>query len=196
MIAAYGGVKIANKLLSFEEWGKIKGEKIPFLPYIEKEGKIMLETEKILKHLAELGGKLVVDEKQAALCHTANTHPMQSADPYLNMPEGAWAGFKLPSLDDWAKSVVPILKKCAADLGDGPFFAGETPGYGEIFIWCNIDNQMSGPGAAQIKAGVGEEDMKKLMAFHAAVAKLPGIKEYLAGRPKQCGVPGSKGSTL
>jgi len=197
MIAAYGGVDLKDKLLTFEEWGKLKSEKIPYLPYIEQpDGKIKLETVELCKHLATLGGKMTVDEKQTELCKTANSHPMQTADPYLNLPEEAWPNYKLPSLEDWVKQLAPVLKKLAGDLGDGPFFGGETPGYGEAFIWHNIENQMIGPASAQIKEAVGAEDMKKLMAFHAKFKELPGVKEYLAGRPKKFGAPGSFASKL
>lgn len=107
-----------------------------------------------------------------------------------------WPGFKLPSLDDWVKELAPVLKKLADDLGEGPFFAGKNPGYGEAFIWHNLDNQMIGPAKAKIEEAVGEEAVKKLMAFHAKFEVLPGIKEYLAGRPKKFGVPGSYASTI
>mmetsp|Transcript_22047 Transcript_22047/g.41317 ORF Transcript_22047/g.41317 Transcript_22047/m.41317 type:complete len:225 (-) Transcript_22047:220-894(-) len=197
MIAAYGGVTIQNRYVTFEEWAKLKSEKIPYMPYIEeKDGKILLETVAICKHLAVLGGKMVVDEKQATLCKTANSFPMQTADPYLNLPEQAWANFKLPTLDGWVKELAPVLKKLAAELGNGPFFAGEKPGYGEAFIWHNIENQMVGPAKAKIEEAVGKDDMKKLMTFHAEFKALPGVKEYLAGRPKKFGAPGSFASKL
>merc|ERR1712023_538019 len=166
------------------------------MPFIEQnDGTNMFETEDICKHLAVMGGKFVVDAQQEKLCHTANSHPMQTADPYLNMPEAAWEGFKLPPKADWIKEVAPVLKELAAELGAGPFFAGSTPGYGEAFIWQNIDNQML-VAHDEIAELVGEEDVKKLKAFHQAFAALPGIKEYLDGRPKQFGAPGSKASTL
>lgn len=78
MIASYGGVQYKDKLLTNEEWGKLKSEKIPYLPFIEQpDGKIMLETAEICKNLAVMGGKMVVDEKQTALCKLANSHPMK-----------------------------------------------------------------------------------------------------------------------
>jgi len=197
MIAAYGGVEMKDKLVTMEEWGKMKSDKTPYMPYIEQpDGKIKLETVEICKHLAEMGGKFVVDEKQAELAKTANSPPMATADPYLNLPEEMWKNMKLPSLKDWVKQVAPVLKKLAGDLGDGPFFAGKTPGYGEAHIWHNIENQIIGPAGDQIKEAVGEEDMKKLMAFHAKFKELPGVKEYLAGRPKKFGAPGSFASKL
>merc|ERR1711918_788 len=91
----------------------------------------MGETEDVLKHLAELRGKFVMDDKAKELCHRANNPPLFIADPYLNMPEEAWAGFSLPSKADWIASAIPEYKKLAEELGDGPFFCGETPGYGE-----------------------------------------------------------------
>ena len=118
-----------------------------------------------------MGGKFVVDKKQKELCHIANSHPMQTAGPYLNMPVSAWAGFKLPSKEDRIKEAAPVLKKLAADLGKGPFFAGSKPGYGEASIWQNVDNQMM-VAHDEIAVLVGENDVKRLKAFHKAFAGL------------------------
>ena len=74
---------------------------------------------------------------------------------------------------------------------DGPFFAGEVPGYGEAFIWHNLDNCFA-LAKAEIAETVGEEGTAQLQAFYDAFAALDGVKEYLAGRPTVWGVPGSK----
>jgi len=196
MIAAYGGISMKDELLTFEQWGERKSEAIPFMPYIvQPDGSNLFETEDVLKHLAVMGGRFVVDDKTAELCHRANNPPLFIADPYLNMPEEAWAGFGLPSKAEWISMVIPELKKLATELGDAPFFAGEKPGYGEAFIWHNIENAVLA-AKDEISAGVGEEVMAKLMGFHGRFAELPGIKEYLAARPKQFGAPGSLASTL
>ena len=73
----------------------------------------------------------------------------------------------------------------------GPFFCGEKPGYGEAFIWHNLDNCFA-LCKDDIAAEVGEEGMKKLQDFYDTFAALDGVKEYLAKRPKVWGVPGSK----
>merc|ERR1711908_32686 len=74
-------------------------------------------------------------------------------------------------------------KTLATELGDKKFFSGEKPGYGEVFVFHNIDNGLSFDEAG-LTTLVGEEPMKKLKAFHATFSELPGIKEYLAKRPK------------
>ena len=84
-----------------------------------------------------------------------------------------------------------VLTDLAAKLGDGPFFAGETPGYGEAFLFHNLDNQFA-LCKPELTAAIGEEAMGKLDAFYTAFAALDGIKEYLAERPTVWGVPGSK----
>jgi len=196
IIAAYGGVALENEELTFDQWGERKSEAIPYMPYIKQpDGSNLFETEDVLKHLAELGGKFVMDDKAKELCHRANNPPLFIADPYLNMPEEAWAGFSLPSKADWIASAIPEYKKLAEELGDGPFFCGETPGYGEAFIWHNIENGML-VAKAEISEGVGEEAMAKLLGFHERFAALDGVKEYLANRPQKFGAPGSLASTL
>ena len=53
------------ELIDFEEWGARKSEQTPFMPYITNpDGSIMIDTPVIAKHLATLGGKFVIDEKQ------------------------------------------------------------------------------------------------------------------------------------
>ena len=142
-----------------------------------------------MKLLGEMAG-LTVDDKQAKLAHTANSYPIQIADPLLNLPEAVYGGapFNL-SFDKWLTDVEPVLKELTSELGDGPFFAGEKPGYGETFIWHNIDNVM-----ALLKGhGMSDKfDLEKLTGYHSRFAELPGVKEYLAGRfAEGFGVPGS-----
>ena len=131
MIAAYkGGVKLEVELIGLEEWGNRKGKIAPFLPYItQPDGTIMLETTVIMKHLAEVGGKFVIDEKTEELCKIANDAPMQTADPVFNLPDGGGGRGKAgdAGYDEWFDATVEVAKLYVAKLGDQPFFAGETP---------------------------------------------------------------------
>lgn len=186
LIARIGGLEMNVELIDFEEWGKRKGKIAPFMPYITSpEGKVMIETEVICKFLAEQGGKLVVDAKQEELLKIANGAPIQLADPQLNLP-GQEAGY-----DDWFAKAAPVLKDYADRLGNGPFFAGEKPGYAEPFIWHNLDNCFA-LDKAKFEEAIGADAMAKLSGFYDRFAGLDGAKEYLAGRPKVFGLPGSK----
>ena len=78
-----------------------------------------------------------------------------------------------------------------AKLGDQPFFAGETPGYGECFVWHNLDNLFDIDKKAFTEK-IGEEGMAKLTAFYDRFAALDGVKEYLERRQKVWGLPGSR----
>jgi len=188
IIAAYGGVNMEVELIDFDEWGKRKGKIAPYLPYITNpDGSVMIETCVICKHLATLGGKFVVDEKQDELIKIANDPPIQLADPIYNLPDqGASAG--CPPEAEVKPGMVVVLKDYAAKLGDGPFFAGASPGYGEAFVWHNLDNCFGIPG---FKEMVDKADLAKLEAFYAAFAALDGVKDYLAKRPTTWGMPGS-----
>lgn len=196
MIAAYGGVKMEVELIDFAEWGNRKGKIAPFLPYItQPDGTVMIETTVICKHLATLGGKFVVDANQEALCKIANDAPIQLADPTYNIPEGGKSvggggPIGSPEYKEWMGKAAGVLKDYAAKLGDMPFFAGKTPGYAEAFIFHNLDNcfAIDKPGFTDL---IGAEAMAKLSAFYDNFAALDGVKEYLAGRPKQWGMPGS-----
>lgn len=191
LIAKYEGIKMDAELIDFETWGARKSENTPCMPYITNpDGSIMLETEVICKHLATLGGKFVVDAKQAELCHIANSPPIQLADPLYNLPPGNIPP-TVPPLDEWVEATALVLKDLVVKLGDGPFFAGEVPGYGEAFVWHNLDNCFA-VAKTELTAAIGAEDMAKLENFYAKFAALDGIKDYLAERPKVWGMPGSR----
>lgn len=196
MCIAYGKVDMDVELISFDEWDARKAAKVaPFLPYItQNDGTIMLETLVIMKHIATLGApKFVIDAKQDELCKIANDSAIQEADPTFNLPPSHRPRHKAgePAYDDWFNAVGEVLKDYVVRLGDGPFFAGESPGYAECFVWHNLDNCFSIDKAAFTEY-VGAEGMGKLTAFYERFALLDGIKEYLARRPTVWGFPGSR----
>ena len=98
----------------------------------------------------------------------------------------------MPPVEDWKKAAAEVLKDYATRLGDGPFFAGAAPGYGEAYVFHNLDNCFglgASPGWAAL---VGEEAAAKLKAFYDAFAALDGVKEYLEKRKERTyGMPGS-----
>jgi len=191
MIAAYGGVKLDVELIDFDEWGKRKGKVAPFMPYITNpDGSILVETPAVCKHLAKLGGKFGMDQKAEALCDLGNSAPIQLADPQYMMPDGG-VSLGCPPYDEWKPTMISALKDKVLPQLTGPFFCGDKPGYGEAFIWHNLDNCFA-LCKEDIAAGVGAEGMAKLEHFYKCFAELDGIKEYLARRPTQWGVPGSK----
>lgn len=194
MIAAYkDGVKLEVELIDFEEWGKRKGVISPKLPYITNpDGTILGETTVICKRLATLGGKFILDEKTEKLCEMANSPPIQFADPMYNLPAEMAASFGYPSYEDWKPEAIAAIKDKLVPQLTGPFFAGAEPGYGEAFIWHNLDNCFA-LCKDEIAAAVGAESMAKLQTFYDRFKDLPGIKEYLSRRTV-CGLPGSVGN--
>jgi glutathione S-transferase len=199
MCAAHGEVKHEMKFLTFEEWMPFKGEQekmepkgMTTLPFVTKpDGKNMGETCDVLKYLAELGGKFVVDEATHKLAERANSNEFMICDPVLNLPEEMRPG--KVTKEDAIKAYTDQLKTLATELGDKNFFAGEKPGYGECFVFHNIDNCLT-LADKELTEAIGEESMKPLKAFHKRFSELSGIKEYLAGRPKAFGFPGTLGN--
>jgi len=200
MTAAGSGVQYTMKTLSGEEWksfkeeqGKLEPKGIQSLPYVTKpDGSLMAETCDVMKYLAELGGDaFVIDDATYKLAERANAPPFSLADPYLNLPDPVREqfGYATPP-EQVLADLVEGFKTVAGELGDKNFFAGEKPGYGEVYIFHNINNALTWKGA-ELEAAVGEEAMKPLKAFHDRFSELPGIKEYLAARPKECGMCGT-----
>lgn len=204
MVAAHGNVAYDLDLMSMEDWGKFKEEQgkmepkgMQHLPFVTKpDGTNMGETCDIMKYLAELGGKFVVDDATYKLAEKCNSPPLCMVDPFLNLPEPMRKAFGIEaSVEDIQKGAAEGLKGLADELGDKDFFAGEKPGFGEVYAFHNIDNSLSwNEGCPGLSDLVGEEAMAKLKAFHARFSELDGIKEYLAARPATCGVPGSVGN--
>ena len=192
MIAKIGGLKMEVELIDFPTWGSRKSDSIPYMPYITKEdGSIMLEVVDICKHLAVLGGKLVVDDDQYALATKFNSAPMQLADPMANIPGAPGATGPCPALDEWVPSVAPILTEAATKLGDKPFFAGDKPGFADVYVFCILMNTLDG-AKAEVTAACGADVVAKFEKFIATMSELDGIKQYLAERPKVFGLPGSR----
>ena len=119
-------------------------------------------------------------------------YSIQLADPQYNLPDGGQS-LGVPLYDEWLPLAIGVIKDYVVKLGDGPFFAGKTPGFGEAFVWHNLDNAFA-LAKADIAAALGEADMAKLRAFYDKFAALDGVKDYLAKRPTAWGVPGSKAS--
>merc|ERR1711998_259925 len=190
LIAAYRGVNLDWKMLSQDEWKDEYKAKFGTVPYFEPaDGSAPHgETEDLMKEMATLGdGKsMAADDLQKELAHTANSHPLQTADPLVNLPEAMHEGFGVPPYDKWLEEAKPVISELITKLGDKPFFAGDQPGYGECFIWHNIDNIL-----VLIEAKDSAVEMGTLKAYHSRFAALPGIKQYLASRPKTWGFPGS-----
>jgi len=208
-VAAYSGVAIENKTLSPEEWGAFKAladkpeaergdnkEGIKSLPYVvHPDGKKQAETLDVMKIFAEAGGKMVVDADTRALGDKANANA-NNIDPYLNLPDQATRdafGLTTPQDEAFGKAA-EVFKEFATTLGDKAFFAGDKPGYGEAFVFHNIDNakSMEKDGATKWAELVGD-GWATLDKYHANFAGQAGVKEYLAARGDKCGMPGSVG---
>ena len=70
----------------------------------------------------------------------------------------------------------PRLANLAKQLGDGPFFFGAKPMYCDFAMFHVLDNTRTLEPAAL-------DAHPNVVAFMDAVAKLPGVAEYLAERP-------------
>merc|ERR1712060_715167 len=123
-----------------------------------------------------------IDAKTEELCKIANDLPIQLADPIFNLPGGGGTAPGTPNFEEWCENTAEVMKGYVTKLGDGPFFAGEKPGYGEAFVWHNLDNCFA-IDKIKFTELVGEEGIGKLTAFYDRFAALDGIKEYLAKRP-------------
>merc|ERR1711907_116398 len=199
MTAAYGGIQYTDKLLSPAQWkefkeaqGKLDPPGIQHLPYITKpDGKTMVETCVIMKYFAELGKKFVVDEANAKLAERSNSDAFMIVDPFLNLDEATRKAFGIEATkEDALKMIAEGWKTLASELGDKKFFSGDKPGYGEVFVFHNIDNGLT-LAEKDLNGLCGEEVVKKLKAFHKTFSELDGIKQYLESRPKEFGMPGS-----
>jgi glutathione S-transferase len=208
LVAAYSGVTIENKALSPEEWGAFKADGakpeeertdnkagIQSLPYvIHPDGKMQAETLDVMQIFATAGGKMVDDADTRAIGDKANSIA-NFIDPYLNLEQATRDAFGISTPQDEAfAQAAEAFKEFATTLGDKAFFAGDMPGYGEAFVFHNIDNAKSieKDGSTKWAELVGD-GWATLEKYHANFAGQPGVKEYLEARGDKCGMPGSIG---
>jgi len=208
LVAAYSGVTIENKALSPEEWGAFKADGakpeeertdnkagIQSLPYvIHPDGKMQAETLDVMQIFATAGGRMVDDADTRAIGDNANSIA-NFIDPYLNLDQATRDAFGIttPQNEAFAQAA-EAFKEFATTLGDKAFFAGDMPGYGEAFVFHNIDNAKSieKDGSTKWAELVGD-GWATLEKYHANFAGQPGVKEYLEARGDKCGMPGSIG---
>jgi len=209
LVAAYSGINdIDNVTITAEDWGAFKAladkpeaergdnkEGIKSLPYvIHPDGKKQAETLDVMQIFAKAGGTMIDDADTRALGDKANGIA-NFIDPYLNLDQATRDAFGITTPQDEAfAKAAEQFKEFATTLGDKAFFAGDKPGYGEAFVFHNIDNAKSIEKDGKTKwAELVGDGWATLEKYHANFAGLPGVKEYLAGRGDKCGMPGSVG---
>lgn len=97
--------------------------------------------------------------------------------------EKAEAIMRGESMGEWMEGprsfdrLMPTLRALVKELGDGPFFGGERPHYGDFGVWRVADNlTLLDPEAHK---GLG----RAWDAWVQRMSGLPGCSEYLANRP-------------
>ena len=200
MAAAFSGVHVTDTLVTigFEgaQWpGDLKAQ-MPMgqLPVLRlADGTLMPESVDITMHIATRPGiapdrQLLTDDTARRFLELSQARPLSICNPLLNwftaeeaQPQLAALGAAAP--EHWA----PVEAQLSAS--GGPFLAGAVPGVGDLGL-CHCASNY-----AALVPGVFDAFSPAFGTWRAAVAGLPGVREYLAERPKtgtgEIGRPGS-----
>eukprot|EP00873_Tetraselmis_striata_P039530 jgi/Tetstr1/459794/TSEL_005145.t1 len=212
MIAAYGRVPLKKVDIPLAKWPDLKST-IPTnkagkqqLPVLRKEdGSLLPESHDIAVYLATKAGPPLMPAGAAGAERAAALWSYYDADdkPYcgesfkgLFMLNPLLNWFPVETADEMLAAARPHFPKALAcleaELGEGPFFAGDLPCYADFALFHLLDNMRTLDGGEALAAAGG-----RLRAFYEAVSELPGVKEYLASRPQPgTGEAGKDGSIM
>lgn len=212
MILRHCGVTFVDRHVPFAEWGEWKASgKVPpgrtgnvQLPVLELEdGTLMPESIDIAKHVwTVIAGKKVMGSDPDLLWALNDTR-----DAPFNSPDFILAGMVNPLLnwfpeEDAAPKIAPLVAGFPAFfahvtpcLGEGPFFGGSEPNYGDFQIFHIVDNLCTLDGGATMTAL--ESTQPALAMWHKAMLQLPAVAAHLAARPQPgSGEVGRSGSII
>jgi glutathione S-transferase len=122
------------------------------------------------------------DSHVAPWCHPDGIIRLGMINPLLNWFSEADAQ---PMITRYFTGVPTVLQLLSRDLGDGLFFGGKAPWYGEFVVFHCLDNIQTLDGGTALASSDASDALR---AWMAAMAALPGVEEYLAERPQ----PGSQ----
>lgn len=166
------------------------------LPVLDlPSGGRVVETSEIARTIAKLAGDLLVPTDEHKLVQAQGiweatmNFPMYWVQPLLSSyqqeqaeailrgetPEGTIHG-NIADLPFSYSQLRGAFENWEAQLGDGPFFGGERPHYGDFAMFHAFE-------AYRLLDPVGSEGLTRLEAHAAHVAALPAVASYLAERP-------------
>jgi len=186
MALAYGGIPWIDECVTsyYGEGGWPTHKlKTPWgsLPLLAVDGVEIAQTPAIVKFVAALVDKnepgfMPSDPMTVARCDAAffAAEELGPVNPCVNV----WRG------DDFTQKVSTYMQtfptklgNLARYLGNGPFFCGDKPTYGDFNVYHHLDNtRLLDPNALDAHANI--------VTFMAAVEQLPGVSDFLKARPK------------
>jgi len=184
------GAPFEDHQVDFAGWEALK-PKMPFgqMPMFEIDGRRVVQSQAILRHLARAHGLDGADEAERIACDIA-AEAVRDAQNRLfdhfwadgsTAPE-AVAAFEAGGLADW-------LDRLEAWLGDRPFFAADRPLFADYYALAYLD---------EVVAYFPRALPPKLAALRRRMAERPGIAAYVASgrRPAAYGFDPIRGLRL
>lgn len=192
MILQFGKIPYEDVTVPFADWLPMKkaGEVAPFgqLPTIRlHDGSILAQSGAINRYAARLAQLLPEDPVRCAKADMIFEFAQELAQ--VSRLLNTWS----PDSNEWQENHAMWFKKLprhllTADklLGDGPFYGGTAPHYGDFALFHILDLLVTLEPKAL-------DAHPRLVKYMAAVAELPAIDKYLQTRlqPHQLGMPGS-----
>eukprot|EP00039_Didymoeca_costata_P020558 m.341658 g.341658 ORF g.341658 m.341658 type:complete len:235 (-) comp20330_c0_seq1:37-741(-) len=198
MIARYCCLDVQDEIVELEDWPAMKPNtpkgSVPFMRM--PDGSLMPETYDIAVFLASLPDvpadrQLLLTSEQKelyALVQGNPTNVLSIFNPLMNWFSKEDSKEKMES---YLPPAIEVCRKYDGILGQsgGPFISGTQPGIGDFGLFhasCNMK---------KLVPTVFDDFSSKWGEWLDAVASLPGVREYLAERPKTgTGKIGRRGS--
>ena len=192
LIFADLGLAFEDRQVDFVGWEALKPG-MPFgqMPMLEIDGRRIVQSHAILRHLARAHGLDGADETQRIACDIAAE---AVKDAYNNLFEYVWAdgseaaeasaAYEAGGLAAW-------LGRLEAWLGDRPFLAADKPLFADYYALTYLDEV-----AAYFPAAL--ETAPRLAALRRRMAERPGVAAYVAEgrRPPAFGFDPQRGLRL
>jgi glutathione S-transferase len=158
--------------MDFDAWAALKPQ-MPFgqVPMLEIDGRTLVQSQAILRHLARSHGLDGADEASRIACDIAAE---AVRDAQNNLFEHFWAeGSDAPeaAADYEADGLATWLGRLGAWLGEAPFFGGERPLFCDYYALAYLDEV-----AAFFPAALPP----KLAALRRRMTERPGLAAYIA----------------
>mmetsp|Transcript_4317 Transcript_4317/g.5001 ORF Transcript_4317/g.5001 Transcript_4317/m.5001 type:complete len:249 (+) Transcript_4317:218-964(+) len=211
MVLEYAAVTYKLEEVDISKWSTMNKDWIPKghtgrtqLPVLKlQDGTIMPESLDIAKYIWGLNPSLSVNDVEKAdylfkIQDNSSTpfgdgyNSFGIIDPILNFFDRKTS---LTKLGPYFKGLPKALIYLNQELGEGPYFGGSSPHYGDFAIFHLLDNIYQFDKGSTID-GLGEK-AATLRKFYGLISELPAIKTYLQNRAKAgSGKVGSPGSII
>lgn len=177
-----GGVAFEDQRFTFPQFGEIR-KQTPFgqVPVLSVDGKLISQSDAILRYAGKLSGLYPADAVQALLCDEVNFVVEEHAikmDPTYRLTGEEQKAARLALVNGSLPVLLKWLAQRLAEQG-GKFFGGDKPNIADLKVFVNTRGLSSGR-LDHIPVTLVQELAPSLIEHAQRVADLPEVQAYYA----------------